>query len=142
MIGSTYNPGSWKDIYASSVAFASVGIAQPCQPHTSTNIDLVLTDDIFIRGIEFLASGALFGDTVSLQVIDTAGVTGAPPGTVIATVVSAFNVATDQQKFLAYEAVAPKKALATMTIRAIYTSNSLLVPVNVAINYILLKPLF
>ena len=140
MIGSKYAADRWIDIQQDKVAPASMGASASCAAGSSTNVDVVLTDDMFVVGLEFIAVGALVGDTVTLQVIDTNGVVS-PPGTVIMTPVSNWNVSSDQQMFLKYQAITPKKVLGTMTIRAIYTSTSFLSPVILKINYIFLKVL-
>lgn len=45
----------------------------------------------------------------------------------------------DSQISLKYEGIVPKKALATFTLRMIYTSTALLGTTNVAINYLMMK---
>jgi len=139
MNNSKYLADRWADVQQDKVAPFSSGISVTCFPNQSTNVDLVLTDDVFFQGLEVLLSGATFGDTVSMLVIDTNGITGVPPGTVLLAPVLNWNVETDRQKTLTYEAVVPKKALASFTIRAVYNSTSLLTPVKMAINYKMLR---
>jgi len=141
MINSTYVPGKWSEIDSGKVAPFVFGITQTVPASQTTNINYILTDDVIIRGIEFLAKGSNFGDTISLKIIDTNGVTGVSPGTIIAVIVSNYILSSDLQKFLSYESVVPKKILATMTIQISYTSTGILTPINTAINFLLLKTL-
>ena len=140
MVKSTYFSDTWGLMQAGSVLPNAIGITGLASARTSTSIDYTLKDDVFFRGIEFIARNQSFGDTLSLEVIDTNGITGVPPGTTILTPVSNWNLVTDFQRVLQYMSVTPQKALATMTLRLTYnsTGNS---DVNVAINYIFLKPI-
>lgn len=86
----------------------------------TTNFDYVLTDDCMYTGSWFLLNGGTNGDTAQLQVIDTNGITGAPPGTVLLQGVDwgmpSFTI--NEQ----FDFVYPAKILATMTIRLVYNS--------------------
>jgi hypothetical protein len=139
MINSTYNADRWDMVASYAIAPLAIGLTASCAAGTSTNLDYVLTSDAFFRGIQFLVSGATFGDTISLKIIDTLGVTGAPPGTVLLTPVSNWNIVSDQQNSITYESVVPKKIPGTFTIRIVYNSTGLLTPVSLAVNYELLN---
>lgn len=141
MSGSTYAPQTWTDVQALWVKPTAEGISDSCVIGSSKVTDYVLTDDILIRGIEFYATGLSFGDTITIDVIDTNGITGLPPGTILNTPVKNWRL-NAQDKMLKYESVAPLKGLATFTVRFTYNSVGFgLGSVNYAINLATMKVL-
>ena len=70
MINSTYTPKRFEDLNADSCMVDNIGIQGTAAAGTTTNIDLKLTDDHLITGMDVSADNATFGDTVSLQVVD------------------------------------------------------------------------
>lgn len=142
MTGSTYNCDTWAEVQQSATTPMSLGSAGPAASNTDTNFDLQVADDMFLRTLELITQNATMGDRVTVQVIDTNGVTGAPPGTVVAQPVLNWNVIPGTND-INYESVTPRKILGTMTIRAIYHNSSLILnTVNIGINYNFLKILF
>lgn len=141
MTGSTYTSQEWTNVQANAVSPFAIGVTATATAGTSTVKNYVLTDDVFIRGVEFLTdTNVQFGDTVSIQVIDTNGITGLPAGTVLNTPISNWNLETVQRK-VSYDSVTPQKGLATFTVSITYTSTGLF-SVNFAANFLFLKILF
>ena len=138
MIGSKFTANRWEDVLSDTVMPNSVGLTGSCTAGSSSTVSYVLTDDMFFRGLDFVVDAPSFGDTITMEIIDTNGITGVPPGTVLATPISNWNIS-PAQKFLSYEGVVPKKGLATFTINVIYTSAASIGTVNFGINFILLK---
>lgn len=134
----TYNRDTWNEVGASFIQPYATGVKGSAAANMSTTFDLTLADDVFIRGLEAVVSGASMGDTISISVIDANGVTGYPPGTVVFTPVSNWNIEVGNS-LLSYSSVTPKKALATMKLRVCYNNTSLLNNVDVGINFNLLK---
>lgn len=135
-----YNRDTWAEIQASFVQPYSLGVKGTADANSTTCFDLTLTDDVFIRALEVVVSGASSGDTITISVIDINGVTGYPPGTTVLTPVSNWNIQAGNSA-MGYTGVTPKKALATMKIRVAYTNTSLNTSVNVGVNFNLLKVL-
>lgn len=136
--GTIYNRDVWSDIQANMVQPYAIGIKGSADPNCTTAFDFTLADDVFLRAIETVITGAHMGDTISISVIDVNGVTGYPPGTVVATPVQNWNVP-DGSTSVGYTSVTPRKALATMKVRVSYTNTSLLGSVNVGVNFNFLK---
>lgn len=138
MIGSTCAPNRWQEVEVSKVQSATMGATGTATANTTTNIDVLISDDCLISSIELIASNATFGDTVTVKIIDKDGVY-APPNTVLATPVTNFNIIGDTQLQARYDAIAPFKILGGVYFRFAYTSTSLLTNVSVAANLILAK---
>lgn len=136
MQNSTYNADTWNQVQASATRANALGIRKSCPANTQTNIDYLLTDDVFLRAIEMLAQGVTFGDTIDLQVLDA-------ELNILLTPVSGWALAASaMQTVVKYESIVPQKLLAGMTLRVIYNSTGLLLPANVAVNYVVPKILF
>ena len=118
---SQYAPGSWSTLCAQQVQPNTIGIQATITAGQQQNVDTKIANDSLIRGIELLANGQAFGDTVTVQVVDVDG-TYFPPGTVLSTPVSNFNMISDQQKQASYEAVAPFKMIGGLYVRMVYNS--------------------
>lgn len=138
MQGSTYTCSRWSDLQSQYVATMAMGIQDVCPVGQIKTTDFILTDDVFIGGVEFIAQNNVGGDNLTIRVIDTNGVTGYPPGTVLSTPVSNWNIS-EIQKMVSYEAIIPQKARAGFTIRIVYTSTGTINDVNFGINFSLLK---
>lgn len=99
---------------------------------TTTNLDLSLSDDCIITGLELIVQNATMGDSIALQVLAGASVVGNPlPG-------PWYVPATGDSNF---DFVIPQKIVGGLKLRAIYTNSSLLGTPFVAINYKLWKVL-
>lgn len=133
----TYNRNTWQEVHSNVTQPYNIGIQGSADPLTITSFYLTLTDDIFIRGVEVVYAGATMGDTITLSVIDTNGITGVPPGTMIACPVNGWNLSSGAET-LRYTSLTPRKALATMKLKVDYnnTGNS---SVIIGINFNCLK---
>lgn len=140
MIGSTYQPQTWTDLEASKVAPNTIGATGTATLGISTNIDVLISDDSFIRKIEFFCKNHVFGDKVSITIIDIDNVYGYGAGFVMATPVTNWNITEDSQKQASYDAAIPKKIPGGTYLRLTYASVGL-VDVSTALNLILLKAL-
>lgn len=134
---STYTCTRWIDIQSQYISPLASGVTGQCLEGEPATVDTVLSDDIFIRGIEVMCDAVRLGTVTTIQIIDTNGITGVPPGTVVATPVNKWNIP-EISKMLSYEAVVPFKAPATFTIRITVIPPSE-EPLNFAINYLFLK---
>ncbi len=140
MVGSTYAPEKWIDVEASKVLPNVIGIAGTAAANTTTDFDTLIANDSIIRGIEFGAKACLFGDSVTIKVIDKDAVY-APANTVLALPVSAYTILADATFEAAYTAQVPKKILGGLYVRVSYTATSLLTAVNVGVNFLFIKVL-
>lgn len=137
MTGSTYTCSRWADLQSQYVKPNALGIVGTATAGQITTKDYTLTDDIFIRGIEVLVNGSAFGDSITIQVLDTNNLMGYGAGAVVSTPVTAWNVSNTLNIF-EYESIVPQKGLATFTVRIIYTSVGL-TEVSFGINFLFLK---
>lgn len=133
----TYRPAKIHDFEASKLNFNAQGVSLLLDPNEQSYLDYTLTDDCLITGAWLIAKNVCLGDTVCLQVLDSAG-QFAPPGTILNQFVTNWYLPelTAEQFEIAY----PAKILTGMTIRLIYNSIGS-VPVFLAINYKLHKVL-
>lgn len=134
----TYTASRMQDLDKNNLALFSQGVSGTAFANTTTNIDLLLTDDAILTGIYVITNGGSYGDKISIQVIDIAG-TYFPANTVIATAVSNWYVPPNIN--FHFSSVFPQKLLTSLTIRVSYTSNALLGSVFVGMNYELQKVL-
>lgn len=115
-----YNPQHEWEFEKSKLNADGQGVQGSATAGSTTNFDVVLTDDCLYTGVWIAVSGSANGDAAKLQVIDTNGITGFPPGTVLLQAVNwgipGFNFSEQ------FDYNYPAKVLATMTIRIIYTS--------------------
>jgi hypothetical protein len=136
MQNSTYTADTWSQVQASAIRANAAGVKHSCGASSDTNIDYLLTDDVFLRAVELLAQGVNFGDTINIQVLNA-------NGDVIFTPVAGWNLsANSMQEVVKYESIVPQKLIAGMTLRIIYSNTSLLSTVSAAVNYVLPKILF
>lgn len=137
MTGSTYAPQTWNDVQASNVKPNIVGITGTCTANSTHNIDTLIADDSLIKSIEFFTNSAIFGDTITVSIIDKDAVYF-PANTVVSTPVLDYNILpTGSQS--SYHSVAPFKILGGLYIRISYTSTGLLNTVSLGINFLFLK---
>src|SRR5258706_16046915 len=137
MTGSTYAPQRWEDVEAGKVKPYSKGIQSTISFGTTQDIDTLIADDSLVRGIQFLAKNQIYGDTITIKVIDKDGIyVGA--GTVLSTPVQDWNVIADKQMQLTYDSVAPFKLLGGLYLRVTYVSGGM-TDVVIEVNFILLK---
>lgn len=121
MTGSTYTCSRWLDLQSQYIKPNAIGITGTATAGQTTIKDYALTDDVFIRGIEVLTDGSAFGDSITIQVLDSNNLMGYGAGAVVSTPVSNWNIS-PTKSFLSYEAIVPQKGLATFTVRVNYTS--------------------
>jgi hypothetical protein len=142
MTGSTFTASSADQFNSSNVSFDAQGCATTIPAGTTANLDLLLQDDVFVVGLQCVAKGVAIGDSASLQVVDTAGETGAPAGTVLGQYASNWQMSgVDGIQVDIETPNTPAKAPAGLTLRVVYTSTGTS-PVQLGINYRLYKALF
>jgi len=145
MLNSTFNPGNSSAYDKSKVAVDWLSATGTVTAGSSANIDLLLSDDMLYAGLQLLASGAAFGDTVTLQIVCVTGVlangqTICAPNTVLNQFGTSIGVCADKEEKFNIISDFPAKLQAGLTIRSIYTSIGTS-PVNVITNHKLLKVL-
>ena len=138
MINSTYNPVCVGNYDKSNISVDWQSVQGTCPAGETINLDFTLADDMLIDGIQLLAKGSLFGDTVTLQVVCLTGrlangVTICPPNTVLDQFGTNVGINDDYQEKLNVDSEYPAKLLAGLTIRTIYTSTGSS-PVSVIVN--------
>ncbi len=140
MTGSTFAPTIWRDIDNTKAQPNSMGFKGTCAANSTQSTDFLISDDSIVRGLEFLASGVLFGDKVSIYIVDKDGVYF-PANTVLSNPVKDFNCVSDLQTQSNYESIVPQKILGGLYFRVTYTNTNLLTSVSFGVNLILLKVL-
>ena len=139
MINSTFDVINERD-YNKDVLSVSYRSAQGTVAAGQTgNVDFTLTDDMFLNGLQLLAKGSNFGDTVTLQIVSLTGTLGngvevGPPGTVLNTFGVNVGIVDDVQEKINETTNYPAKILAGMTVRVIYSSTGS-ADVNLIVNY-------
>lgn len=132
MKNSTYNPISIQDFDKTKLNFNAQGTTAVCVAGQSTNIDFALNDDMLLTGAWLIANGGNYGDTATMQVIDTAGAFTGVAGTVLNQFMTNWYI--PQTASEQFDIQYPAKILAGMTLRVIYKSTGTSSPF-VAINY-------
>ena len=140
MINSTFNPASVNDYDKSKMQLAMVGVLGPFIAGTKTNIDLALTDDMLLDGIEIFCKGHVFGDSITMQVVDINNVLGYGANLVLKQFCTNFLLSDDSQKQLFFQGHYPAKIYGGLYLRTVYSSTGNLNGV-VAANYMLHKVL-
>lgn len=138
MTGSTYTINRWEDLLAENVAPWVFGIQATANLNSQTIIDTKITDDAFVRGIDFMANGQIFNDKATLQIIDKDAVYY-PANTVLLQPAKDFNIPMTADALSCFDAVVPKKILGGLYVRVIYTSVGLIANVGLQLNLRLLK---
>ena len=148
MINSTYAPKRYEDLNSDSCTVDNQTIQDVADAGTSTNIDLKLTDDHLITGIQLIVENANFGDTVTMQVVDNDGVLPTvygpywtaeqpvlyPNYPVLRQFATNWGLSSDVQVKFDEGQLYPAKIIAGLYIRIIYTSTGTS-NVNVIANY-------
>lgn len=129
--GTVYIPQVYP-LDASKVSGFGQGASATCGANTTTNIDLLITDDCIITGLELIISGASKGDYVALSVL-VSGVAVATP------IPGPWYLPQNGDNI--FDLSIPIKLVSGMTLRAAVTTTVVLVTPFVAINYKLWKVL-
>jgi hypothetical protein len=129
MINSTFNPANDEAYDKSKISLNWQSVNASVPTGTSVNVDYLLTDDMILDGLQLLAKGSTFGDTVTMQIVCVSGylANGAqicPPNTVLNQFGTNIGICDDQQTKIDVEAKFPARLQAGLTIRCIYTSNA------------------
>jgi len=137
--GTTFNPSNIGQFEKSKLNFNALGVSGTLTAHTTSNLDLLMSDDCLITGAWLVVNGGNYGDYACLQVVDVSGAFSGTPNTVLNQFMTNWYLppSTDTQFDLVY----PAKIYAGLTIRVVYTSTGLITPPFVAVNYKLHKVL-
>ncbi len=120
---------------ASKVIGAGMGVFAVCTALATTNLDLDITDDMILTGVEIITSGSSMGDYGVLQVVATAN-----KSVVVATPVPGpWYVSQNEDTVL--ELAMPMKIVAGLTLRVVYHATVLNVTPQAAANFKLWKVL-
>ena len=144
MINSTYNPARIGDFDKNRLQVndqCAMGTAIAGQ---STSIDLAITDDHLLTGIQVLAKGTVFGDTITMEVVDVMGTLpnglSFPPNSVLNKFGTTLGIVDDTELKFNEESEYPAKIFGGLVLRVIYNSTGAS-NVAVEINYKLHKVL-
>lgn len=133
MINSTYKPNNISEFEASKLNANFQGISGICIAGQSLNLDLTMTEDHLITGVQLLAKGSNFGDRITLQVVH-------PVYGVVNQFASDWQVCSDSEIKLDKEVIYPAKLFTGLILRVLYVSTGS-IPVQVLVNYDLHKVL-
>lgn len=137
-----FKPVNRNDFTADKLNFNGQGVQGSAAANTTTNIDYTLTDDNLLQGVQLYAKTAVFGDTVTLQVLDTAnGTFTGTPNALLNQFATNWGLRDDAQIQLDKTLEYPAKILTGMVVRCVYRSTGTLSAVKVLINYDLHKVL-
>jgi len=139
MQNSTYAPSTWLEMQANKIVISGKGIAGTAAANATTNIDLALTDDAFIKTIQLNVNNPNAGDNFDFQAIDKDNILGFGANFVVRQPITAWGLCATQD-FMIYQIPVPNKAPAGLYLRLVYRNVSLLTPVQVGLNYDLLLP--
>jgi hypothetical protein len=118
-------------------SFAGQGVKGTATKTSTTNIDLKMTAERCLNGIELFLQDQEWDDDMKLQVVDVDDVLGGGAGAVLSEYGADWNMATDQERqgpyLLAYPAVIP----INIYIRIVYVSTGTVNNVKVKANYFL-----
>ena len=150
MINSTYIPKRYDDLNADSCMVDDQGIQGSIPAGTTANIDLKITDDHLITGVQMSANNANFGDSVSLQVVDKDEMLEAIYGSAITAeypnypilrqFATNWRINSDTQVKLDKDKLYPAKIIDGLYLRVVYTSTGS-TDVDIITNYELHKVL-
>lgn len=130
----TYAPRTQDDFNSGALNYAGTGATASVSPNASTNIDLTLTDDMIVTGVELVVSAPKAGDYMTLHIVH-------PTYGEINQFGYSWYMGTESFR-KDYQVRYPAKVYAGMTIRAKYVSVNSTAPTFVAVNYFLHKVLF
>lgn len=125
-----YNPQTLAELDSSKLQGYGQGATGACAALAATNIDLALTDDVLITGLQLVTIGASVGDYCIVQVLIGGVVVATPipgPWYVQANGAMDFNL------------VFPVKAIAGATLRVVYHATVILIVPTMSVNYKLWK---
>lgn len=128
----TYAPVRLDDLENDKLSLSAQGVCMTVTAGTTQQIDCTLANDVIITGITIIVNGGNNSDYAGLQVIDTTGAFSGTAGTVLKTLVT--NWYMPPNGVIIYTMPFPAKILATMALRALYTSTGS-TAVFVAANY-------
>ena len=144
MINSKFAPINYDILNIKDCMVNNQGVQQTISNGITGNIDLKLTDDHLLTGVQVIVDKSVFGDTLNLQVCDKdlmlQGVYGAaittmyPNYPILRQFATNWVVNSDCQIKISKEKLYPAKIYAGLYLRCSYTSTGT-VPVNVAVNY-------
>lgn len=134
-----FNPATTSDFDKNKLLFDAQGVSTTITPNTTSNVDLTLTDDCLITGAWLIISNSQNTDYLCFQIVDTTGVTGLPPGTVLNQFIT--NWYLDSSVNTQFDMLYPAKILSGLTLRVVYTSTSSTISPLISINYKLHKVL-
>jgi len=123
----TFDPQNTASFEKSKLFKDAKGVIGTATKETTTNLDLVLTDDVLMTGGVFLAQGAEWGDKVDFQVIH-------PTAGVVAQFITDWYLNPDSTLQPIPKSSYPAKLAAGLTLRVVYHSVGA-TDVKVAINY-------
>lgn len=133
MINSTYNPIQVYDLDKRKISTNNTGVIHTCAAGVSTNVDLTLSDDQLLTGLQIVADGSAFGDSIDMQVVH-------PIAGVVAQFATSVFINADKQEKVNELTNYPAKLQAGLSLRCVYHSTGS-TDVIVAVNYRLHKVL-
>ena len=139
MLNTTFNPANTDAFNKEFMAVNWQSASGTITAGATQNIDFLVTQDMTFNGLQLLAKGSNFGDSVTLQIVCVSGtlangVTICPPNTVLNQFGTNIGMCDDFQTKVDLVAEFPAKLLGGLTIRTIYTSTGSS-PVQVIANY-------
>lgn len=147
MINSVYKPINVKDFQADCLNFNGQAISGSVAASGVSNFDLTLTDDHLLTGGTLLVSGGIFGDKITLQVVDTGGIIPVPYRAaypnypILNQFVTNYGIVSDSQRQFSLDINYPAKIFAGLTLRYVYTATATVSTRLICLNYSLHKTL-
>jgi len=139
MQNSTFIAKKLEDFTRDCVLFDGIGVQKLLTAgQANQNIDLAMTDDVFVTGGKLRVKNANFGDTVCLQVVDVNNVLGFGANLVLAQFITNWGLVDDQEQQFDEDSPYPAKVPAGLYLRLVYTSTGTVAP-NVIMNWDLHK---
>lgn len=129
MQNSTFDPANIDQYVKGKNKKAAKGVSQTCEALETTNIDLLLTDDVLLASGSLTCIGATSGDKVHFQIIAVDG----EDETIVDQYVTDWFINSTTAKQEVPRSSVPAKIPAGMVIRLVYVSTG--GDVWVAVNY-------
>lgn len=130
------------EMFASdNVRFDGKGVLDTAIAGTTHNVDLIMTDDVFLTGGILRTDNAEFGDYADMQVVDKNNILGNGAGLVINQFVTKWYMRSDAQQQFETSLPYPSKIFAGLCLRLVYHSTGS-VDVKVVMNYELHRALY
>lgn len=118
-----------------------IGTTATATANSTTNIDVLFSQEYYINGIEIISSNITMGDKVTLQIVDKdrvyAGVlydASIPGEVVLDEFGTAWNLAPGVTKSGPYQTNYPARIYAGLYVRVKYTNTSILTNTSVGVN--------